>query len=774
VLPPAPAVDEARFALEGLCASSPLPLQRRSAADAVALAADPDTRRLLRSHKLSTPLLVRCRRRLCRHAHTAHPSPVRMSHSAGCVRTAFSRVAQRAAAALPPALALPSAALLYLLAVDRPPAADAEAVTDATARGALTRLLTHADAPAPAPSSAPPLSSADAEADSSVRCSLRRARLPLAPGEVPDAATLALLLAELGCCLPGASALALPGAASSASGAHGERSNPRGAFKAALRSSRGLDAVAARAARTAAHVAAHAAHAPSAPPAPPPPPVGPLLRCLRVLEQASFESARCATRLLRWAPPPPDAHVHATPPATSARAAPLPPPAPGLRVVESPTLPPPPLPGPAGASPKPRRSPRRGGADATPSDAPAGDANADAAAPHSAPAAASIFCDRSRSASPDLAPALNGVAAALAWLDASAAAVKPATISAAQEGLPDVSEAAEAEEDVDCGSAAAAVAASAAAAAGGIVSALVGALPALAAAAASAPRGASDGGRLGADPAAAAGKAAASALRSSLNVLTNLTNERADGAAAFAAAGGVEAAAALMPALASAALGHTHEGASENTLAASGAGPGAAADALNAALCLLTNAVEVSAAAAARLATAHVDASPQPAFAPASASASPPLPRVRFVTWLAALFSRTHAAATAGVLSSAAGGEEEEAEVTAEMIEAGEREGVALIVAAYAALLLGCVLRAQPGALGAATEALPGGKLAPLAAVLVRREGARARVRTSGADACACASPFFRVLCPSGALLHLPRGHAHADAQGARDAAGGD
>jgi hypothetical protein len=53
------AVDEARFALEGLSASSPLPLRRRCAADAVALVADADTRRLLRSHKLSTLLLVR-------------------------------------------------------------------------------------------------------------------------------------------------------------------------------------------------------------------------------------------------------------------------------------------------------------------------------------------------------------------------------------------------------------------------------------------------------------------------------------------------------------------------------------------------------------------------------------------------------------------------------------------------------------------------------------------------------------------------------------------
>jgi hypothetical protein len=68
----------------------------------------------------------------------------------------------------------------------------------------------------------------------------------------------------------------------------------------------------------------------------------------------------------------------------------------------------------------------------------------------------------------------------------------------------------------------------------------------------------------------------------------------------------------------------------------------------------------------------------------------------------------------------AAGGPADDADVTAEMLEASEREAVALITAAYSALLLGCVLRAAPEARQLAVDALPGASLSPLSAVLVR------------------------------------------------------
>jgi hypothetical protein len=53
-------VDEARFALDGLAdGRAALSVRRAAAAEAVGLAADADARRLLRTHKLSAPLLVR-------------------------------------------------------------------------------------------------------------------------------------------------------------------------------------------------------------------------------------------------------------------------------------------------------------------------------------------------------------------------------------------------------------------------------------------------------------------------------------------------------------------------------------------------------------------------------------------------------------------------------------------------------------------------------------------------------------------------------------------
>ena len=76
----------------------------------------------------------------------------------------------------------------------------------------------------------------------------------------------------------------------------------------------------------------------------------------------------------------------------------------------------------------------------------------------------------------------------------------------------------------------------------------------------------------------------------------------------------------------------------------------------------------------------------------------------------------------------APGGPNDDADVTAEMLEASEREAVALITAAYTALLLGCVLRSAPEARQLAAKALPGGRLSPLSTVLVRLCGPAHRI----------------------------------------------
>jgi hypothetical protein len=99
------------------------------------------------------------------------------------------------------------------------------------------------------------------------------------------------------------------------------------------------------------------------------------------------------------------------------------------------------------------------------------------------------------------------------------------------------------------------------------------------------------------------------------------------------------------------------------------------------------------------------------------------------VSWLAALFVRTNAASAAGVLTGSGAGAADspadDADVTAEMLEASERESVAVIAAAYSALLLGCVLRAAPEAQELATAALPDARLSSLSKVLVRGEAPR-------------------------------------------------
>ena len=472
----------------------------------------------------------------------------------------------------------------------------------AAADGTLARLLSHANDDEA--SGLPHRAEADAAAgaDSSVRCMLRRARLPLAAGEVVDAPTLALLTVELGCCLPAA-----PGGAGC--------DNVRAQFKAVLRRSGALGVVAAHTAAAAQRVVLAAQQQRT-------PPAGPLLRCLRVLEQTSFEDATSAAFLLRWRPD--------------------------------------------GA----------GGAGSN---------------GHGEP------LPRSRSASPDLLASnpRGGVSAALAWLGSSAAPPQP-------NGAPLCDAVDDETGDTDPGSEAALTAATRAAQAGGVVAALVTALPALAAPARQADAGAA--------------KTCSAAIRATLNALTNLTNDRADGGAAFLAAGGVEAAAALLPGLVVEALGSRFVDAADAAaaslpakhapaLSGSAAG-GSGADALSAALCLLTNVVEVSPASAARLAAAR------------TAAGAP------FVLWLSTLFVRTDAASAAGVLTGsgagAAGGPSDDADVTAEMLEASEREAVALITAAYTALLLGCVLRSAPEARQLAAKALPGGRLSPLSTVLVR------------------------------------------------------
>jgi hypothetical protein len=509
-------------------------------------------------------------------------------------------------------MALPAAALLYLMACDRPPLDDALALVTAAAAGALTRLLMH-----PAveivngfPRYADP---GAAMSDSSVRCTLRRARLPLAAGELVDVPTLALLTVEIGCCLP------------SASGGP-TCPNVRVKFKTSLRLSGALGVVAGLTAAAARVVVLAAQKAR-------PLPAGQLLRCLRVLEQTSFEDTRSAAFLLRWRPAAP-----------------------------------------AGAP------------------AGAGASNGAAGEPH----------PRSRSASPDLVASnpRGSVSTALAWLGNMEAA-PPLPHGAALDEVIQAAQDAEAGDDDAAGEAAIAAAADAAQA-GGVMAALVSVLPAL--------------GKppLDADSGVGAAKTCAAAIRAALNALTNLTNERADGGAAFLAAGGVEAVAALLPVLVDQALGSRFVGVDDapagddNAPAVSPmkAVLGSGADALSAALCLLTNVVEVSPASAACLVAARTAAG------------------VPFVSWLAALFVRTNAASAAGVLTGsgagAADGPADDADVTAEMLEASERESVAVIAAAYSALLLGCVLRAVPEAQELAITTLPDARLSSLSKVLVR------------------------------------------------------
>ena len=503
-------------------------------------------------------------------------------------------------------MALPAAAVLYLMSSDRPPLDDALALVTAAAAGSLTRLLMH-----PAAELMPKYADPGAvTSDSSVRTTLRRTRLPLAAGETVDVPTLALLTVELGCCLPAASG--------------GPKcANVRAQFKTSLRLSGALGIIAGLTAAAAQAVVSAAQEAR-------PLPAGPLLRCLRVLEQASFEDSRSAAFLLRWRP------------------------------------------GPAA------------GAEAS--------GGASEGEPH----------ERSRSASPDLpsSTARGGVPAALQWLGNTQVS-PPLPYGASLDKAIKDAEAAEAGDDDAAGEAAIAAAA-AAAQGGGVVAALVSVLHALAT-----PPRVSDFGT-------GAAKTCAAAVRAALNALTNLTNERADGGAGFLAAGGVEAVATLLPNLVDDALGRRFVDDVDGPDAAPAPTrddddtPGApsGAEALSAALCVLTNVVEVSPAAAARLAAARTAAG------------------VPFVSWLSALFVRTNAASAAGVLTGSgagsAGGPADDADVTAEMLEDSEREAVAVIAAAYSALLLGCVLRAAPEAQPLASVALPDGRLSSLSKVLVR------------------------------------------------------
>jgi hypothetical protein len=189
---------------------------------------------------------------------------------------------------------------------------------------------------------------------------------------------------------------------------------------------------------------------------------------------------------------------------------------------------------------------------------------------------------------------------------------------------------------------------------------------------------------------------AAAALRGALHVLTNLTNERPEGARALLSTGGMARVAELLPALAKAALGPQEQPCD----------PGAAspAEALNAALCALANAVEVHAPCAHAL-----------------------QPRMPFLAQLFAQASATAAASPAtGAQHAAAqeGEDQDDDDVTTESLEAAERGAAALIVAAYAAMLLACLLHARVGGdQGRLTvsQAMPGGTLKPLLTVLVRR-----------------------------------------------------
>jgi len=165
------------------------------------------------------------------------------------------------------------------------------------------------------------------------------------------------------------------------------------------------------------------------------------------------------------------------------------------------------------------------------------------------------------------------------------------------------------------------------------------------------------------------------AMRSALAVVTNVTNERPQAAAALLACGGVATLAQLLRPLAEVVLPPPGSGVAGSEPGGSAHGLSAHADALNAALCALANVAEVC---------------------PEAATA---LGQGEHLTFVATLFARAHAltnsladgSSGAGAMDAADGDGDD---VTLEELDAAERSGAAAILSAYCALLLACLLHA--------------------------------------------------------------------------------
>ena len=309
-----------------------------------------------------------------------------------------------------------------------------------------------------------------------------------------------------------------------------------------------------------------------------------------------------------------------------------------------------------------------------------------------------------------------------------------------------------------------------------LVHSLLRALPGLAAAAATATH-ATDAGAtilgvrtsrasgLGADPRLAAGT-----LRAVVCVLTNLTNENPEGCAAVRATGGLETAAALVPWCASLeglipGTGPSREDAAAAAIRAGsarrdpprGLGPAAAArrareeagnpagaghDMLNSALCLLVNIAELDGDSCGTLRALEADAGAleerartgtgagaggrrentraaaakkKRAAATQVALASRPLGLVEL---LAQIFVRSGGAGRPD--DGEPGDGPGDGDVTAEMLDARDKESDGLITQAYAALLTAFLIEGQPALRADVVCTLPEGGLATMASVLER------------------------------------------------------
>lgn len=306
-----------------------------------------------------------------------------------------------------------------------------------------------------------------------------------------------------------------------------------------------------------------------------------------------------------------------------------------------------------------------------------------------------------------------------------------------------------------------------------ILHSLLRVLPTLAVAAAAAAYGtragdtlcgvviARDGG-LGVDP-----RLAAETLRSVIHVLTNLTNENPAGCKTVRDAGGVEAAAALIPWFASLegfvpGTGPSKAVVAKAAVRANGAWLGAAArrdharekedsgaaasgaDMLNASLCFLVNLAEMDDDVCKALRSMEADVGAleerrggrRVSGSKRSGMYTRPLGLVEL---LAQIFVRSGGAGpvdeNGNIIAASSGGdveggtkatvrsEKDDGEVTAEMLDVNvgdDKEGDGLITQAYAALLVAFLIEGQPALRADVMCTLPEGGLASLAGVLER------------------------------------------------------